>query len=65
MANIGAIWVRKDKNGQTFYSIKFGEKFYKIFRNIKKNDKQPDFTIMDGDQQSQQARPNEPEQFTF
>lgn len=44
--NCGAVWVKKDKNGNEYYSIDFrGEKFL-IFKNSRKTeDRHPDYTI--------------------
>ena len=46
MEKIGALWLRKDKNGKLYMSGKIREEKIYVFRNkFKKEDKHPDYIV--------------------
>lgn len=46
MNRLGGLWQQKDKNGNTYFSGKFGDKKIKIFKNsYKKGEKDPDWIL--------------------
>ena len=46
MKSIGAMWSRKDKNGEEYFTMALGENSYVLFKNNrKKEDRHPDFYV--------------------
>lgn len=54
MNKLGALWQKKDKNGQTYFSGKVGDNSVVVFKNKNKNaDKHPDWIIYESQPQGE------------